>query len=109
MREPNPHLMCIDICAGLEGIEPPIAVLETAVMPFNYSPTSLIISKIVLVIDFLNSDGWSHSIFKIIYLFLKTNHLFPDAPKSAELGENPAGFLPSILIRLFSLAHCFIF
>lgn len=29
--------------AGLEGIEPPIAVLETAVIPFNYSPRTLLI------------------------------------------------------------------
>lgn len=29
--------------AGLEGIEPPIEVLETSVMPFNYSPISFII------------------------------------------------------------------
>ena len=27
--------------AGLEGIEPPIAVLETAVIPFNYSPSGI--------------------------------------------------------------------
>ena len=27
--------------AGPEGIEPPIAVLETAVMPFNYGPMAI--------------------------------------------------------------------
>ncbi len=25
--------------AGVEGIEPPIAVLETVVIPFNYTPS----------------------------------------------------------------------
>lgn len=31
---------CKPLVAGSEGIEPPIEVLETSVIPFNYEPNS---------------------------------------------------------------------
>jgi|BioPla2DNA2_1021312.scaffolds.fasta_scaffold596547_1 hypothetical protein len=32
------HFATIAILAGVEGIEPSLAVLETAVLPLNYTP-----------------------------------------------------------------------
>lgn len=38
--------------AGVEGIEPPIAVLETAVIPFNYTPMSEMVQACLIPFNY---------------------------------------------------------
>ena len=47
--------------AGAEGIEPPMAVLETDVIPFNYAP----ILTILYIFGFQSSKWFKNGLIKL--------------------------------------------